>query len=298
MYLLLLSVLPTPLVGWLQPRRVRLGLAALAVVFGATLALALPLPAHLRADRRDVENWANLLRTAQFLLIMLVLLFALVAAFDAHRRAEAGSVQRARSRAFLVSFSIRDALTAVGLALIVTGVIFGEEETGTDAPFVVALGDNLTRLGTIVSTPLLAYGILRTQLFDIDLRIRLGFQAGTIAAVFVIVVFVTFKLTEFYLTGALGYGAGALAAGLLLFITPRLNATVEHMAKRAVPASAPSPEYFAFRKLEVYKAAVESALETGPLDLREREMLDRLRTKLGLRPADAAAIEADLTPSP
>src|SRR5687767_13856341 len=49
-YLLLVSVLPTPLVGWLRPRRAQLVLAALGVLLGATLAAGLPLPPHLRAD--------------------------------------------------------------------------------------------------------------------------------------------------------------------------------------------------------------------------------------------------------
>jgi hypothetical protein len=45
-------------------------------------------------------------------------------------------------------------------------------------------------LGTLVSVPLIAYGILRTQLFDIDLRIRWTIKQSTFTATVVIIVFV------------------------------------------------------------------------------------------------------------
>lgn len=44
----------------------------------------------------------------------------------------------------------------------------------------------------------------------------------------------------------------------------------------------------------MYKAAVESAAETGPIDTREREMLLRLQAKLGLSHEVASAIEVDV----
>ncbi|MHB8604601.1 MAG: hypothetical protein ACYDCK_05040 [Thermoplasmatota archaeon] len=47
-------------------------------------------------------------------------------------------------------------------------------------------------------------------------------------------------------------------------------------------------------KLEVYKAAVESAFEAGGIDDKERRMLAGMRRKLGLRDLDAEAVERDV----
>jgi len=57
-----------------------------------------------------------------------------------------------------------------------------------------------------------------------------------------------------------------------------------------------SAEYLAFKKLEIYQAAVESAVEERRQlpDDAERRVLDRLRDRLGLAIEGARAIEADV----
>lgn len=45
-------------------------------------------------------------------------------------------------------------------------------------------------LGTLFAVPLIAYGILRTQLFDIDLRIRWTIKQSTVASAFVAMFYV------------------------------------------------------------------------------------------------------------
>lgn len=165
---------------------------------------------------------------------------------------------------------------------------------GYDQHPLVMLGEGMARFGAIIALPLLAYGILRTQLFDIDLQIQWGVQRGTLVSIFLVAFFVTAKLAETYLSRTGGWFAGALAAGLLLFATPRLNKFSDRVAETAMPGVSPSVEYVTFRKLEVYKAAVESAVETGPIDTREREILTRLQAKLGLSHASAVAIETDV----
>ena len=44
------------------------------------------------------------------------------------------------------------------------------------------LGKIVYALGTLLAIPLIAYGILRTKLFDIDLRIRWTIKQSTVAA--------------------------------------------------------------------------------------------------------------------
>jgi len=297
-YLLVLSVLHTPLVRWIRrPRPVRLVILVLAIGTGVLSSLAVrtsrPSPIDL-APTLGYAPWALTAILAVYAFISLVSLFGLIAAIDAIRRAPLDSVHRRRAKAFAISFGIRDALATIGLALLTWGGIRGGPMIGYDQHPLVMLGEGMARFGAIIALPLLAYGILRTQLFDVDLQIQWGVKRGTLVSIFLVAFFVTAKLAETYLSRTGGWFAGAMAAGLLLFATPRLNKFSDRVAETAMPSVSPSVEYVTFRKLEVYKAAVESAVETGPIDTREREMLTRLQAKLGLSHASAVAIETNV----
>jgi len=60
-----------------------------------------------------------------------------------------------------------------------------------------------------------------------------------------------------------------------------------------MPNTHDTPEYAAFRKLQVYEAAVADALPGG-ISEKERALLRRLQDSLGISGGDAAAIERDL----
>lgn len=150
----------------------------------------------------------------------------------------------------------------------------------------------------LVYVPLVGYAILSSQIFDIDLRLKIGISRGTMAGIGVVVVFVALKAAESYLSREIGFLAGAVAAGIVLFMAPRLNRVADKVADAAMPKVQPTPAYLAWRKLEVYRAAVESALEEGSLTEKERAILDRLRTKLNLTPEDARAVEDEARGAP
>jgi len=61
-----------------------------------------------------------------------------------------------------------------------------------------------------------------------------------------------------------------------------------------MPNTRNTPEYVAFRKLQVYEAALTEALPDGKISERERELLNRLRDSLGISVFDADAIESEL----
>src|SRR5207245_833672 len=149
---------------------------------------------------------------------------------------------------------------------------------------------------TILYVPLLAYGILQTHLFDIDMKIKLGISRGTVATLGIIGVIVAAKIAELYLSRTLGYIAGGVVAGTMVVYALRLLKVGDRVANAAMPKVQPTSEYLAFKKLEVYRAAVESALETGGITTKERASLDRLCGKLNLASPDAAAVEAELAP--
>jgi len=211
----------------------------------------------------------------------------IVAALVAFRRARMPSA-RARARAFLVAFTFFDlvwgSIYGVGAAIAV-----GSMPSTVNEEMLV-----LYALATPIFVGLLAYAILKVQLFDIDLRIKVGIRRGTLALVFLFVFVAAAEVAQTVLSQSYGLAAGGLVAGLLLLAIRPLERVADRVASAAMPRADGSPEYLAFKKLEVYRAAVESAIETdGRIDAREEIKLDRLAAKLGVRPEDARAVEQD-----
>jgi len=145
----------------------------------------------------------------------------------------------------------------------------------------------------LLAVPLIAYGILRTQLFDIDLRIRWTIKQSTLAGVIVAIIYVVSEGADRLLSSELGNVAGLLAAAVVMFFLAPLQRFAEGVASAAMPNTRNTPEYTAFRKLQVYEAALAEALPGGVSD-KERAMLDRLRETLGVSAIDAETLEADL----
>jgi hypothetical protein len=149
-------------------------------------------------------------------------------------------------------------------------------------------------LGTLGAVPLIAYGILRTQLFDIDLRIRWTIKQSTVAAAVVSFVYLVSEGASRLLSSELGNVAGLLAAAAVVFFMAPLQRFAERVASAAMPNTVNTPEYAAHRKMQVYEAAVGEALQGGGISRKERALLNRLRDSLGIATADAEALELDL----
>jgi hypothetical protein len=154
--------------------------------------------------------------------------------------------------------------------------------------------DDIYRLSTLVYVPILAYGILRSHLFDIDLRIRWTIKQSTIMGVFVSVMFVISEGASQVLSDELGTVTGLLAAGALMFFLAPLQSFAERVASAAMPNTKDTPEYASFRKMQVYEAAVTEAQMEGGISHKERALLVRLRDSLEISESDAEAIELEL----
>lgn len=148
---------------------------------------------------------------------------------------------------------------------------------------------------TLVFTALLGYGILRYQLLDIDLQIKRAIGRATVATTFAALVFVTAVTAENFLTDRYGWIAGGVAAGLLLFALTPLQRFAEHVADRAMPHVRDDSEYRLVKKLEVFRAAYEGALEDGVVTDRERTILARLQDQLGITATEALQVERAAT---
>ncbi len=148
--------------------------------------------------------------------------------------------------------------------------------------------------GTFFAVPLIAYGILRTQLFDIDLRIRWTIKQSTLAAVIVALMFVLSEGAERLLSSDLGNVGSFIVAALVVFALTPLQRFAERVAAMAMPNTQNTPEYAVVRKLQVYEAALTEALPDGNISERERGLLNRLRDSLGISESDADGVEGEL----
>lgn len=239
-----------------------------------------------------VVLWGSLKIGGTFLYISLVLLFlfAMIASLDAWRTAD--GMAKSRAGTFAVAFGVRDLCWGFvyGFATLVLwqGTYVIVDPNATTAPYLVYA------LGTLLAVPLIAYGILKTHLFDIDLRIQWTIRQSTVAAVFVAVFYLVTEGTDRVLEAELGSWIGLLASSLLLpFLSP-LQRFADRFAGALMPNTSDTPEYAAYKKMQVYEAALIDALPGGISD-KERALLNHLRDSLGIAAVDADALERDLS---
>jgi hypothetical protein len=282
----LAAALQTRLVRPFAGGRVRIVIAGVV----GLLYVALTWPVWVAFIDSTTPDYRLLAGPAAVLYIALVALF--VFAFVASVRAwqAASGAARKRARIFAVAFGIRDVCWGSIYAVMVWelwvrnfAAVFGE----TPAWFFVYA------LGTFIAVPLIAYGILRTQLFDLDLRIRWTIKQSTLAAAVVAIIYVISEGASQMLSSGLGKVAGLFAAAVIVFFLAPLQRFADRVAAAAMPNTRNTVEYAMFRKLQVYEAAVAEALQ-GEVTEKERALLHRLQDSLGISASDAGAIEQEL----
>jgi len=253
-------------------KRVRLGLAVAAVALFVTVWLAPP------------EFGVTLLYASMTSLFG----FALVASIHAWYVAAPG-IARTRAGIFALAFGFRD----VCWGFIYTYGIWRMLLVNLDAPEPLA-HYIVYASGTLLYVPIIAYGILRTQLFDIDLRIRWTIKQSTLAAVIVAIIFLISEGADRLLSAELGNVFGLLGAALVVFFLAPLQRFAERVASVAMPNTENTPEYAAHRKMQVYEAALTEAQQEGGISDKERSLLNRLRDSLDISSADADTLEREL----
>lgn len=218
-----------------------------------------------------------------FALAIAISIVGLTLAVREYSGSPVGTPARRRAGFFLVAFGIQDTLlvitpTAAALTPPDSWVWLAANLVGFPFAFTVA--------------PLLVgYGIVRYQLFDIDVRIKLGVKRTTLAGAFLAVVFVVAQLVQAFAGLMFGAIAGAVAAGLLLVAIHPLQRMAERVSDAAMPHVSDTAEYRTVRKREVYLAAVESAMDDGEITDKERNVLATLADQLGLGVKETVEIE-------
>ncbi len=271
-------VLQTKLTRPFAGKRIRMGVAAVAV-------------ALFLGSFASYIIWDSTLGTELlYFTVMLVFAFGLVASLQAWHAAEPG-IARNRARVFAIAFGIRD--IGWGISYAVSFWMTWTDSSLMDG-FLVPMKLPYA-LGTLFAVPLIAYGILRAHLFDIDLRVRWTIKQSTLAASIVAIIFVLSEGAERLLSADLGNIGGLMVAALVVFVLTPLQRFAERVASVAMPNTTNTPEYTTFRKMQVYEEAVSEAHHEGGISEKERVLLVQLRGSLGISEADADAIEGELT---
>lgn len=223
-----------------------------------------------------------------YVTMMLMFVYALVVSIHAWRKAKPG-LASTRAGAFALAFGIRD--VCWGFAY---GAAFWMILTNYQGDPLFWVVTTVYALGTLLAVPLIAYGVLRGYLFDIDLRIRWTIKQSTLAGLVVSIIFLISEGASEFLSAELGTVAGLLAAAVLIFFLTPLQQFAERIAASAMPNTENTPEYVAFRKMQVYENALIEALEEGGISKKERSLLNRLRESLEISETDARAIEEEV----
>lgn len=214
-----------------------------------------------------------------------VSLFGLAAAVHAYRRARPGTAARIRARWFAIAFGLWDAYT--GTTLVLYGVL-------RDLPF---WGDFIYNPGQttiyLIFVLLLAYGVLHTQLFDIDLKLKLALRQSTVGAFFAVAFFVGSEVLERFIPVD-GVVLGLLVSGAIVLALRPIQRFAEGVSNHLMGGVLETQEYLRDRKHLVYRAALEGAVEDETVTRRERAILDRLREELGIPDAVARKLEREV----
>lgn len=193
-------------------------------------------------------------------------------------------LRREQARAYLIAFGTRD-ISFVALTLVFSLV------PPTYAYFHLVF--MLFPIIWLVYYPLVTYGILKHQLFDIELRVKRGVQRSVVAASIAAAFFAgSYALEQFISVN--NFVLGLFTAALVTAAFQPLQRVAERFANRLMPGVVSSEDYLTERKHEVYRNAVEGAMQDGTITHRERAILSNLQQSLGVQAIDAARIETQV----
>jgi len=280
------AALPTPLVAALRTRRIFWLLLALAAGSAMTVFL---LPAVFLSEPYE-PGWA----TWNFRLVGLgqgfsqfqgvVYLYAFVAAVAVYTRTQCCEPLRRQAFWFALAFGTRDAYLGVTLLLYPTirPLSFWGE----------FLYNPVEGLVYLVYVVLLSYGVLQAQLFDMHVRLHIAARRSTLVALIAAAFFVAAELLE-RVVPANSVLLGILAAGTIVLCLRPLQGLAERLVDHIVPMNVPSQAQLEARKLDVYRAALEGAMQDRIVTEKEQQILLRLRRELQITDREAARLHRE-----
>ncbi len=281
------AAIDSPAVAPFRSTRVRWVLNVLSVVAAAFTLLR---PSLFITDMYPIDwgTWNFQYRPGGLMLVRLQALGALygiLSALWAYARTNAGTTARSRAALVASAFGIRDVFIAIVLMFypVLRPIPFWGDFLYNPAQGFVY----------IVYVALLAYGLLHSQLFEIELRLKFALTQGAAGALLAGSFFLLSELLEALLPVE-GIVPGILAAGLVVIALRPLHGVARRAIDRVMPGVARTPAYLGARRAEIYRAALESAIQDGQVTTAERAILSSLREQLGLPSAEATSLEVEI----
>jgi hypothetical protein len=257
------------------------GLAfALNAVYDAAAAITATTPGALPTAELTGYRWATQAITLTILSAAPVLFAAVILA---RRALGANDESRRQARSFLAVLP----LPAVTVLLVVALGMLGAETVRMER-----LTVGVWRL----AMPLLvSYALVKFQLFDIDLRMKVALRSGTVAGAFVATFFVISEsAAQYFGTWAGNVWIGLAAAGLLVFALHPIARLGDRIAHRAFPGVRDTATWRQERREELYRSAVEFALMDGTITIHEHRRLGRMAERLGLSETEALRVQREV----
>lgn len=284
-FLVFLGTLPGRASAWLRLRWTRALLAAAGLAWFALLVLRPQWYAVDVVATKFFDSWiigvpGPFYRPFLFWAVGINLYGAVVALLAI--RETTTRLERRKAQAFAAALVVFNILNIAYLGYFIIGAVVGPWAH----EYLTFFGPGLAAL---VFTAMLAYGIVHAQVFDLDIKLKWTVKRGTLAGIFIATFFVVSQLIQNVTSDTFGVVVGAVAAGLLLFAINPLQRLAERLSAAAVPNA--DGDSIQVRKSEVYKAALEGALQDGKLTTKERSVLTRLQLELGIANAEAKALE-------
>ena len=139
----------------------------------------------------------------------------------------------------------------------------------------------------------MAYAFLRSQLFNIDLKVKFALQQSAVGTLIIGGFIVGSEVLE-SLVPVSGTVLNIIVAIAILVMLRPMQRLALRMTDRLMHSVQNTPEYLDLRRLEVYRATLEGAVEDALVTDGERRILDNLRDKLGISSTEAVALENEL----
>lgn len=213
----------------------------------------------------------------------LLLVIATVAYLARYAHAKAGPTERRFLTAWL-------ALLVTVIPLTVAAIVISPppREPG------IRYDDILDGLLAFALPLVVAYALVKHQMFDIDLKIKWTIRSGTVAGAFVAVFLVAAQLAQNFFGQAYGWALGGVTAGLLLFALGPIQRAAERVANAAMPHVQNTEEYRRGRKADCYKSAVAMALKDRVVTREEERTLALLADELGISSSRALELREEV----
>ncbi|HLE97499.1 MAG TPA: hypothetical protein VI997_09030 [Candidatus Thermoplasmatota archaeon] len=140
---------------------------------------------------------------------------------------------------------------------------------------------------------LITYGIMKYQLLGIDLRLKWTIKQSTVAAAFVAVFFVASEATQQVFAARVGPILGLAAAGALVFAIAPLERLAGRVSEAAMPGVKPISQMGASERALLYLEQARFAWGDGQLSVKDRQILEVARNRLGLTRDEVARLEEE-----